>query len=226
MVLTKLKRERALDSVHSALKDAILNSVLRPGERLDVGDIAAELGVSLTPVRNAVELLTKEGLVEVRPRSGTFVASVSVEDVSETFEIRCALECLAAEKAVDTLSDNELKRLRSLLDALAKPVRTAKDQKAHQDRNAEFHLIFLQAAGNRKLIDMYNELNANIKIARIHAGEADWLERLEQEQREHEAIVEAAEARDAGLLIKAVRNHIVRARDSLVAAVNSVESKR
>ena len=100
MQLTRLKRESAVDAVHNSLRQAILNSLLRPGERLDVSELAEKLGVSLTPVRNAVHLLASEGLVEIRPRSGTFVTVVTAEDVRETFDIRCALECLAAERAI------------------------------------------------------------------------------------------------------------------------------
>jgi DNA-binding GntR family transcriptional regulator len=111
MELTRLKRERAVDAVHQALRQAILNSLLRPGERLNVEDLAGKLGVSLTPVRHAIQLLEAEGLIVVRPRSGTFVASLTARDIQETFDIRCALECLAAEKAIERITPEELHRL-------------------------------------------------------------------------------------------------------------------
>src|SRR6266704_2236481 len=99
MELTKIRRERAVDAVYEALRQAIVSSLMKPGERLKVDELAQKLGVSLTPVRSAIQQLANEGLVEIRPRSGTFVASLSPRDVEETFEIRCALECLAGEKA-------------------------------------------------------------------------------------------------------------------------------
>jgi DNA-binding GntR family transcriptional regulator len=218
MELTRLKRERAVDAVHLALRDAILNSLMKPGERLHVEELAEKLGVSLTPVRNALQLLEAEGLVVVRPRSGTFVASLTAQDIEETFDIRCALERLAAQKALTRMTAEDLRRLRALLRLLRHPVRTDEERKAHEEQNAELHMIVIRAAGNQRLLEMYQELNANIKIARIHASDSDWLSRLEQEQEEHEEIVDALEKRQAARLDKAVRRHIMRARDSLLAA--------
>ena len=219
MELTRLKRERAVDAVHDALKQAILSSLLRPGERLHVDQLAAKLGVSLTPVRHAIQLLTKEGLVEVKPRSGTFVASVCAQDVRETFELRCALECMAVEKAVDRIGPKDLQQLRSLVKAMRRPIVDEAGQRQHEANNKEFHLILLRAADNRRLLETYDALNANIKIARIHAADTDWVTRLDQEQDEHEAILNAIEEKHAAQAVKAMRKHIFRAMDSLMEAV-------
>jgi len=220
-LLTPLKRERATDAVYGALRKAILDGLLRPGERLDVAELAEKLGVSLTPLRHAVQMLLVEGLVEVRPRSGTFVAGVSAEDVRDTFDVRCALECLAAELAIERITREEIRRMKKLLQEMARPIRTARDRDAHATRNSEFHLILLRAAGNRRLLALYEDLHAHIQIARIHAADKEWPVRLEQERAEHRAIVAALEKRDLPRLIEALRRHILRARDSLVAAVEA-----
>ncbi len=78
--------------MHSALRDAILNGLLQPGGRLDVAELAEKLDVSLTPVRDALQLLARRRLGGDPPRSGTFVARLSARDVRETFDVRCALE--------------------------------------------------------------------------------------------------------------------------------------
>lgn len=208
-----------MDTVHEAMRQAILTSALRPGERLNPGELAAQLGVSLMPVRHAIQLLAAEGLVEVRPRSGTFVASVSAREVRETFEIRCALECLAMEKAVSALSDNDLGEMRRLRDAMAKTPRNEADRRQHEQDNADFHLLFLEAAGNVKLIEMYAGLRAHIQIAGVHAGDLNWRSRLAQEIAEHEEIVKAVEARDASRAVDAMRRHITRSCESLAGAV-------
>src|SRR5690242_14145878 len=108
-VLPKIEQKRAVDEVHQCLRDAILTRQFSPGQRLDMDSIARQLGVSLTPVRGAISLLAADGLVDVQPRSGTYVATVSAKDVEETMDIRCALECLAAEKAVARLTKDDLK---------------------------------------------------------------------------------------------------------------------
>ena len=221
MEFTKIQRERAVDAVYNALRQAIVNCLMKPGERLNVFELAEKLGVSLTPVRSAVQQLATEGLVEIHPRSGTFVASLTPQDVDETFKIRCALECLAGEDAVQNITAAQLRKLRTLLKSLSKKVRNDEDRKAHEHDNSELHNIIIEAAGNRRVEEMYKALNAHIKIVRIHAGEANWPSRLEEEEAEHEKIVKALEARDAAALAAALRQHIYRAKDAMIAAISA-----
>ncbi len=213
-----------MDAVYEVLQRAIVSYSMRPGERLNIEDLAEKLGVSLTPVRGAVQQLANEGLVEIRPRSGTFVASLTVQDIEDTFKIRCALECLAAEEAMGRLTADDVRHLKELLKALQKPVRDEKDRKAHERDNLQFHQVLVQASNNRRLIEMYDALNAHIKIARIHAGDVNWKVRIQDERAEHETIVAAVERRNATELRKALRKHIYRAKDALVAAL--VERER
>ena len=223
MEFTKLHRERAVDGVYKELRHAIVSDLLKPGERLNVEELAEKLGVSLTPVRGAIQQLATEGLVEIKPRSGTFVASLTAQDVEETLQIRCALECLAGEEAVRRIGAEDLGRLRELLHALGKPAASEEEQRAHGRDNSELHQIIVRASGNRRLREIYEELNAHIQIARVHAGESNWAARLEEEREEHEAIVAALEARDAEGLRNALRKHVYRAKDALVAALQSRE---
>jgi GntR family transcriptional regulator, rspAB operon transcriptional repressor len=219
--LSPITRERANDAVHSAMRQAILSSVLRPGQRLNIPELADQLNVSLTPVRNAVQLLAAEGLIEVRPRSGTYVASVTVEDVLETFQIRRALECLGAELACQSMNPKEFETLRALLAAMRKPIRNDEERAQHERDNATFHLSILTAARNARLMDFYNRLNAHIQIARIHAADSDWKSRLKDERMEHEEIVDAIDARDPARAAEAVRAHLDRACASLVQAIRA-----
>lgn len=219
MEIEKLKRERAVDAVYKVLRQAILSSSIKPGERLHIDELSEKLGVSLTPVRNAIQQLEAEGLVEVRPRSGTFVASLSPKDIEETFDIRCALECLAAERAVERVTAADLKRLKLVIQSLKKPVRTEEDRMQHEKDNSDLHLSLMQISGNSRLLEVYSSLNAHLKIARIHMGYDSGLSRLKADQSEHEAIFDALEARDSAKLTDAIRRHITRARDSLIASL-------
>ncbi len=219
MELAKLQRERAVDAVYEALRQAIVSSLMKPGERLNVEDLAQKLGVSLTPVRGAIQQLATEGLVEIRPRSGTFVANLTEQDVEETFKIRCALECLAAEEGISNISPKDVDRLRELLQLLQKPVKTEEDQAVHEKNNSDLHQIIMRSSNNRRLMELYEGLQAHIKIARIHGAESNWATRLQEEHVEHEAIVAAIERRDAKELCAALRKHIYRAKDALVATL-------
>lgn len=225
MELVKLERQRAVDAVYEVLRQAIVNYALKPGQRMNIEELATKLGVSLTPVRGAIQKLSTEGLVEIRSRSGTFVASLTAQDVDETFRIRGALECLAARDGLPNLSGTELIRMKDLLKAMRKPVRNAEGQSAHELANSEFHQIIVRSSGNRKLIEMYEALNAHIKIARIHSSENTWSARVSKEQTEHEAILAAIEKQDAEELCAALQAHIDRAKDALVSTLRSKASE-
>ena len=219
--LPALPRQRASDSVYEALRTAILSRSFAPGERLNVQELAHQLGVSLTPVKDALTRLEAEALIEIRPRSGTFVTAVSPEDVAETFELRCALECLAAEKALERIGPDDIDRLRALADAIVEGA----DDEMHATRNIEFHKRIIALAGSRRLTDMYESLDAHIQIARIHLGRGDWKTRLRSEHDEHVAIVEGFVNRNREGVVEALRQHILRAADSLVRDLRAVATR-
>jgi len=231
MKLRRLTRKRATDEVYETLRDAILNRHFKPGERLQVDEIADRLGVSLTPVRHAIQQLATEGLIEIKPRSGTFVATLSLEDIEATFDVRIALECLAAEKAMDRIRPADLQRLDELIEILRRPVTNEESLRKHEKANSELHLLLIEAAGNRRLTEIYQGLNAHLTIARIHAAERNTDEdprpaketarRFAVEQAEHEEIIAALRARDLPRMQAAVRKHIGRAKESLMDAWKS-----
>lgn len=221
MKLPRLQRERAVDAAYDVLRQAIVSSQLPPGGRLNVDELAEQLGVSLTPVRGAIQRLATEGLVEIHPRSGTYVASLTLQDVEETFQIRAALEGLAAELAAVTLTAGELGRLRQVHKSLKRLARGVEDCAEHDRLNSEFHQTIITASGNRRLQELYAALHAHIKIARIHAAESGWPARQRQEAVEHEAILAALEARDGAGAAEAIRRHIERAKEALVASLRA-----
>ncbi|MEZ5400790.1 MAG: GntR family transcriptional regulator [Bryobacteraceae bacterium] len=225
MELPRLVRKRATDEVYDAIRSAILTRAFLPGQRLNVEEIAERLGVSLTPVRHALQQLSSEGLVEIHPRSGTYVTNVSARDIKETFDVRMALECLAAELALPILGPNEVTRFEELLATLAVPVVDEESLARHDRANSDLHLAIVQASGNRRLAEMYESLHAHIKIARIHAAETNlgerrnWSERLKEEHAEHTAIVTAIVQRDLAALTASLRKHITRAKEALVESL-------
>src|SRR6202522_2428569 len=162
---TKVKRERASDSVFNIRRESIVDQSFLPGQRLDVKLLAEKLDVSLTPVKDAITRLVVEGLIELRPRSGTYVSLLSAEDVEETLAIRRALECLAAETSPQNLTDSDLAWFEESIVLLE---RSEKDRQLHEKRNSEFHLKLVELSKNKKLIETYRSLNAYIKLSRIH----------------------------------------------------------
>jgi DNA-binding GntR family transcriptional regulator len=214
--LTKVKRERASDAVFNLLRASILDQTFLPGERLNVRTLAERLDVSLTPVKDAITRLAVEGLIEIRPRSGTFVSSISPEDIQETLSIRRALECLAAQTILKNMTDEDLAECEEMVALLDRPVNSERERQQHEKKNNEFHLKLVQMSGNKKLIEIYGSLNAHIKIARVHYTSNSWASRLQQERSEHHKILEALITRKQKMLESAINDHIVRASEALV----------
>jgi DNA-binding GntR family transcriptional regulator len=218
--IAPVRRERASDAAYENLRQAIMSQVFLPGERLNVRDIAHKMGVSLTPAKEALSKLAAEGLVEIRPRTGTFVTAISPEDLAETFELRAALEGVAAEKVASRLTARDAEALDGILAELERPVDTEGDRLLHERANADLHNLIVQRSGNRRLIQLYESLNAHIKIARIHRSHERWRLRLADEQAEHREVVEALKARDGERARRALSHHISRAAHSLIEDVS------
>lgn len=221
--LPTLSRQRTSDTVYETLRQAILARKYAPAQRLNVHELAAELGVSLTPVKDALTRLEAEALIQIRPRSGTFVTGVSPDDVAEAFDIRCALECLAAEQALTRATPADIAHLQALAGRIGASTDEASGKLAHEDGNIEFHKRIVALSGNRRLIQMYESLDAHIQIARIHLGHSDWKSRLDSERQEHLAVVAALERREGAALIAALRHHILRAAESLVRDLRKLD---
>jgi GntR family transcriptional regulator, rspAB operon transcriptional repressor len=213
--LTKVKLERASDAVFNILRESILDQTFLPGERLNVKMLTEKLEVSLTPVKDAINRLAMEGLIELRPRSGTFVTSLLAKDVTETLAIRRALEWLAAETAVLNVTEEVIEELRQLVVIMEQPVSTDRERQLHERKNLEFHQRLIELSGNRRMIDMYRGLNAHVKIARVHYTHEGWAKRLQDEAMEHRAILKALEARNFRALQKSLNSHILRASEAL-----------
>ena len=216
------KSPRRSDHVYSQLLHDILYHRYVPGERLSVPVIARELGVSQMPVRQAVDRLSEEGLVEVRPRSGTYVAKADERDIAETFDIRRALDRLAAETAVIYVEERDLAELEGMVDQMDECAALGREGLGPHDLiNWQFHLEIVRLARNEKLYGMYRQLNAHLQIASAHASSRDWVARVGEAQREHRAMVEALRDRSAGALADVLEVHVERGKAALIAEIRA-----
>ncbi|MBA8681418.1 GntR family transcriptional regulator [Stenotrophomonas tumulicola] len=222
--LPRLTRARASDSVADMLRASILGSTFRPGQRLDVKSLADQLGVSPTPVKDAINRLAAEGLIDIRPRSGTFVTDITPKMVEEIFEIRRALECLAAELTMARMTPALLRTFTSLTRQLETPVTNEQERMDHERANVALHMQFIESSGNQQLLEMYRSLNAHLTIARIHSRQRPDAKRLEAELHEHGALLEAMQAGDAKRLVQVLGDHISRAGKDLVEDVTLAQS--
>jgi DNA-binding GntR family transcriptional regulator len=212
------------DSVYHILRQHIIHQTFAPGQRLQVDELAQQLGVSRTPVKDALMLLAAEGLVKISPRRATYVAELSVEEILETYEVRLALELAAGERLMQHVTPEVLEALERACHAVEEAARSTDNVDGHLQRNFDFHELFVRSSGNRKLLELYRSLHAAIQIARVHhRSSSGWHQRLGQEQTEHRAILQALYDRDAEKLAAAIRTHMNRAKQSLVADMQAAD---
>jgi DNA-binding GntR family transcriptional regulator len=218
--LGELKAERITDRVYELLKEGIVDRRLAPHSKVNVDEIAANLGVSRTPVHEALVLLASDGLVEVVPRRGTFVTGFTLDDIAETLDVRRALEVLASETAVHNAQQRHLTVLHQLMEEMEVSARGAASlqeaARLHDAKNLEFHRLLVHLSGNKRLIATYQSLRAHLRIARAHLDASAWRERLSLERAEHAGIVAALERRDVVGLQIALESHLRRSSTSLL----------
>lgn len=197
------------EQTYAILKERILTRQLEPGEKIAVPEIAHALGVSRTPVTDALKRLAGEGLVEIVPRRGTFVTELTARDVDELFSIRMIIELHAAECI---LQDGKVDQLLADIEAPLLGMEQAIENGDYRDYEAfiindrDLHLALVRLAGNQHLMRIYTGLNVHMRVARAHY--LNNVEDARQAQREHEAIFEAFRAGDAEEVRRALAAHI------------------
>lgn len=149
------------DVVHNTLRDSILSGKLVPGERLLEKHLAAQLGVSRTPVRDALRMLEHENLVELVPWKGAQVLTMSESDIKDILEVRLALEPLAAKLSCERITKAELEKLIEIQNDFQEEFRKKNYEKA-AELDELFHNVILKSTKNEHLINLYNELKIQL----------------------------------------------------------------
>ncbi|WP_251551127.1 GntR family transcriptional regulator [Neobacillus muris] len=176
------------EKIYYYLRDKIVSTELRPGTRIDYNEIAKELGVSKTPVRDALQLLQQDGLVEVKSRSGTYVSQPKVKDIEEIYEVRKALERQAIKLAMSNLPKQTLEELyQNTLDVDKDIDRGNFQSFFHSDRN--LHKTLITCSENSRLIKMMESIEAQINWIGVIIARSQ--ERPRQANNEHKGILQA-----------------------------------
>lgn len=209
------------DLVYDRIKDWILTGEFVPGALLGEGALAERLGVSRTPVREALGHLERDGLVEIVAHRGAFIRWPSAQDVEERFDIRIAIETLALRRAFSKLSEEVLRRLVERVRAQRDGIEHASFKEIEQ-LSIEVHMAVLEAAGNRRIVDLTHQLREQVYIASTLYRDPDGtvsLPRVRQVADDHEAILSALLARDLPGAERELEAHLVRTKDMVLAAV-------
>lgn len=153
-----IRKETLRDKIAARLREWILDGTLRPGERVVEIDVAARLDVSRAPLREALGVLEGQGLVRISPHRGATVTRLSEDDIREIFEIREALETLAAKRVRASKAPDRAERLEGALDALREAA-AAKDMRRFSEADLRFHRELWTLAGNAHLAEVLDELS-------------------------------------------------------------------
>jgi DNA-binding GntR family transcriptional regulator len=200
------------------LRQMILEGDLAPAARLNERVLCDRLGISRTPLREALRALAAEGLVRVEPNRGASVAPLDRADIESTFEVLAALEGLAGELAAARISGRELAEIKALhYEMRAHHARG--DRAAYFAANQAIHARIARAGGNDVLGETFEKLNARVKRVRYAANLSH--QRWNRAVDEHERMIVALEARDGTALRAILEAHLAGKRESVLAAFAS-----
>lgn len=193
------------DIVFETLRTAILEGNLKPGQRVMEVQLAEKLGVSRTPVREAIRKLELEGLLVMIPRKGAYVADVSIKDVLNVLEVRASLEGLAASLAAERITEEEVETLKEKAEEFEQMNRE-NDREGMIQKDTEFHSILLSASRNNKLLSIVEGLSDQVQRFRVvyFTEYADAKNIME----EHRQILKAISERDGEAAEKLAEEHI------------------
>lgn len=217
LVPVKLDSYKPLrEIVLEALREAIVNGVLIPGERLMEIQLAEEMGVSRTPVREAIRKLELEGFVVMIPRKGAYVAGVSFKDVKDVFEIRAALEGLAAGLAAEKVTQEEIEQMERALHYEREP--DTLEEMVQSD--TDFHALLYKASRNERLITILANLREQIQRFRTTSLAVPG--RVKNAIQEHRAMVDAIARHDVEDAQSLASTHIENAANIMYDALREI----
>ena len=210
------------DVVFNTLRQAILTGELKPGERLMEIHLANKLGVSRTPIREAIRKLELEGLVTMIPRRGAEVAQITEKSMSDVLEVRRAMDVLCVELACERITEDELEDLKAACEHFEQAVKT-KDAKKIAQADVALHDIIVHATGNQRLVQLVNNLSEQMYRYRF-----EYIKDFSQHQRlveEHRIIYESLVKKDKETVSEAAKTHIDNQKKAIIKQIRLEREK-
>jgi len=217
MIFLKKEPKVIAQEVAADIKRAIVNDMIKLGERINETQIARDMGISRSPVREALHMLKKEGVVVSIPYKGTFVNLLGKKDIEDMYVIRGLLEAYAIEKVIENKNEKILRCLRKNVEDIEKSVEK-KRNKEIVTKDLEFHRNICIFSGNKKLIDIWESFQTQIEVLiNLESGFYERFQLLAVEHRELLSLIIEGKVKQAQEKIKA---HILQALDFLKKSLN------
>lgn len=201
--------------VFRRLRDDILSGAYKENDELREATIGEEMGVSRTPVREALRQLELEGLVTIIPNKGAYVTGISIKDVHDIYMIRSMLEGLCARWATRHITEAQIEELEEVIILSEFHLKKNRSDKAQQvsELDGKFHKVLYQASDSRILEHVLSDFHKYVKMARILSVEEE--NRAEKSIEEHRAILDAIKAKDEDLAERLANEHIMKVMENL-----------
>jgi len=206
-----MKKNTRADQVYNLIIQKVINERLLPGTPLREDHLAAEFGVSSTPVREAFRKLEQNGWIQSKPYCGSYIRHFTIEEIEELYQLREADECLAISLASERATEQEMKEVRDALDAADEYVRESEKKGVYLPTfltDLDFHRAIIRASHSEALIFRSDAFAPQIKLMNLSIERSTTLEQLQLEGEEHELIYQALKRRWADSAVSLLKNHI------------------
>jgi GntR family transcriptional regulator, rspAB operon transcriptional repressor len=222
--IAHIQRESLGEKVYLRLRDKILSREFQRDDKLNIYQLAEQMGVSRSPVKEAFNRLALEGLLEIRPNAGTFVKSLTADDMADIFEFRSIIEVWAVGEGIKKFTDEGMRLIEEVVQS-SKLLFVDTDEESFNynvflELDTQFHRLIMQHSGNRKIVEVYDTLHAHLQIARF--SYANGRDRSLVSQREHERILQAYKKHDVRKVKHELKNHIQRNMDDLLHIMDEI----
>lgn len=218
-------------AAYRLLQERLWSGALGPGAKVSESGLAKELGMSRTPVREAIARLEREGVMQQVASSGTFVRRPDRLAIVEAYEVRIAIECFAVQKAALRMEPAQVRALRGHCDQMLVAIRDFRDSRVrvmggaplarYQDADLNFHFMLVEAAANRRALDIFRDVNLLNYIFGCRSHERD-LHHVAWVWLGHARVAEAIRRRDPGAALRALERHM---RSSMDAALEAYDER-
>ncbi len=207
-VFTHVEEKSLRDHVAENIRRAIEAGVLKPRDRLVEAEIAAQMGISRAPVREAIRLLEQEGFVTTTPRKGTFIVELERQDIEEIYSLRSALEGLAVKMALPHLDATEMDALESLVNDMREAAE-ARDMPRLVEADLAFHQRIVVLSGHNRLMQDWLRMSTQLRL--FFAVKDQLYENPRDIAETHQPLLDALRARDVDAAQRVITEHIVEA---------------
>lgn len=214
LALPKVERQRLHDTVVDHLRTFIVEGRLAPGVKLNERKLCETLGISRTPLREALKVLAAEGLIDISPNKGASVSQMSEAEIRETFELMSGLEAFSGELACERITATEIAEIKALHYAML-ACRQQNDLSGYYARNQAIHDKINEAARNSALRQTYVSINRRLQALRFRSNfqTPKWDSAI----RDHEEMIQALDSRDGRRMATILRAHLLSKRDAVLA---------